>query len=435
MTDEQDESQGSGSQGSFGDLMQLILENTSATEPSHNSGQSTGFIPQQNDVDVQGECSSFATLARERAVTDIEEFLNSDLPVASTSFASEAALPSVKYELAIETSPDSGYVLPRSNETMLDTGNHDDKPKLYEIPPQPMLPVVPPKGPYPGRHGFEVTFIQTESAAKNANHTYSHLATKLYAKMSVPCPVQFSCKENPPPGSYVRAMMVFLYDEHALDVVTRCPGHLMKPDPRPHLARHFIQTVVPQNCFNDVSCYDEHTYNRSSVTVPMSRPNIGEQHCTVLYKFMCRSSCVGGINRRPVGIVFTLEDQNGEVLGRSCVEVKICSAPGRDRIQDENRKRKHEATVKIPVVLPKKPKTQQSQEVQHPAQNDENRIGEYFLLRVKGKENYEILKRINDALQLADLATEDQLRAVRQDNSKALKEMLSMYLAELTNKC
>lgn len=51
-------------------------------------------------------------------------------------------------------------------------------------------------------------------------------------------------------------------------------------------------------------------------------------------QFMCLGSCVGGPNRRPIQIVFTLEYEN-QVLGRRAVEVRICACPGRDRKADE----------------------------------------------------------------------------------------------------
>ncbi len=52
---------------------------------------------------------------------------------------------------------------------------------------------------------------------------------------------------------------------------------------------------------------------------------------------MCLGSDVGGINRRPVRVIFTLENESREVVGRQSVDVRICSCPKRDRQQEESR--------------------------------------------------------------------------------------------------
>ena len=65
----------------------------------------------------------------------------------------------------------------------------------------------------------------------------------------------------------------------------------------------------------------------------------GAEWVTNLFQFMCFSSCVGGLNRRPVQIVFTLE-RDGQVLGRQAVELRICACPGRDRRTDEQTDRR-----------------------------------------------------------------------------------------------
>ena len=82
--------------------------------------------------------------------------------------------------------------------------------------------------------------------------------------------------------------------------------------------------------------------HRLSVIVPVERPQPGGQTFDFSLKFMCLGSDVGGINRRPLKVIFTLEEhslQNGDlnVLGRYTVDVRICSCPKRDKIQEEKR--------------------------------------------------------------------------------------------------
>merc|ERR1712168_259385 len=66
--------------------------------------------------------------------------------------------------------------------------------------------------------------------------------------------------------------------------------------------------------------------------------------CTKLMKFMCLGSDVGGINRRPIKVVFTLE-LKGKVVGRKAVDVRICSCPKRDCQQEEKKQEDHAKKV------------------------------------------------------------------------------------------
>lgn len=51
------------------------------------------------------------------------------------------------------------------------------------------------------------------------------------------------------------------------------------------------------------------TSGRHSVRVPLDRLQAGAEWVTVPYRFMCKSSCGGGMNRRLTEVIFTLENE------------------------------------------------------------------------------------------------------------------------------
>jgi tumor protein p63 len=74
----------------------------------------------------------------------------------------------------------------------------------------------------------------------------------------------------------------------------------------------------------------------------------GADWVTILLQFHCFSSCVGGLNRRPVLVVFTLERKSdGGVIGRQAIEVRVCACPGRDRQADQKGSDRTTAATKI----------------------------------------------------------------------------------------
>jgi len=119
--------------------------------------------------------------------------------------------------------------------------------------------------------------------------------------------INFSAGENPPDGLFIRAVPVYAAAAFFTDPVRRCPNHASLSDASNKGFPHdFVDHLIRVN--HDAAFYEEDAQSkRLSVVVPFMRPQVGTNYCSHLFKFMCLGSDVGGINRRPVRVIFTLE--------------------------------------------------------------------------------------------------------------------------------
>ncbi|XP_040182396.1 tumor protein p73 isoform X3 [Rana temporaria] len=289
-------------------------------------------------------------------------------------------------------------------------------------------PVIPSNTDYPGPHNFEVTFQQS-STAKSATWTYSPLLKKLYCQIAKTCPIQIKLSSPPPPGTVIRAMPVYKKAEHVTEVVKRCPNHELGRDfnegqsaPASHLIR-----VEGSNLSQYV---DDPVTGRQSVMVPFEPPQVGTEYTTILYNFMCNSSCVGGMNRRPILIIITLETRDGQVLGRRSFEGRICACPGRDRKADEDHFREQAALNENASKNGNSNKRSESACKQSPpgvtsigANMKKRRHGEeeIYYVPVRGRENFEILMKIKESLELVELVPQQLVDSYRQQQQQLLQ--------------
>ncbi|XP_067085654.1 tumor protein 63 isoform X1 [Osmerus mordax] len=277
-------------------------------------------------------------------------------------------------------------------------------------------PAIPSNTDYAGPHTFDVSFQQS-STAKSATWTYSTELKKLYCQIAKTCPIQIKVLTNPPGGAVIRAMPVYKKAEHVTEVVKRCPNH--------ELSREFNdgQIAPPSHLIrvegNSHAQYLEDSITgRQSVLVPYEPPQVGTEFTTILYNFMCNSSCVGGMNRRPILIIVTLETRDGQVLGRRCFEARICACPGRDRKADEDSIRKQHVTdgSKNSEAFRQASHGIQMSSIKKRRSTDE----EVFCLPIKGREIYEILVKIKESLELMQFLPQHTIESYRQQQQNLL---------------
>uniref|UniRef100_A0A3P8QZX4 Cellular tumor antigen p53 n=1 Tax=Astatotilapia calliptera TaxID=8154 RepID=A0A3P8QZX4_ASTCA len=254
---------------------------------------------------------------------------------------------------------------------------------------------------------------------------YSPLLKKLYCQIAKTCPIQIKLSSSPPHGSIIRAMPIYKKAEHVTEVVKRCPNHELGRDfndgqaaPASHLIR-----VEGNNLCQYV---DDPVTGRQSVIVPYEAPQVGTEFTTILYNFMCNSSCVGGMNRRPILIIITLETRDGQVLGRRSFEGRICACPGRDRKADEDHFREQQAlneSVAKNGSANKRNFKQSPTNIPSPNINMRKRRHgeeEVYYIPVRGRENFELLMKIKDSLELVELVPQQLVDSYRQQAQQQL---------------
>ena len=272
---------------------------------------------------------------------------------------------------------------------------------------------------------------------KKRGYTYSQKLNKLYIEMGKPVGVRFSLDQSSVldlNSTVIRALPVYLETLHRGKPVSRCPVHCSPEDPSnahtdPAIVKHLVRTSEPG------TVYEENPRSgRLSTVVRTKEANPGCDYFTVSYQFMCLGSCMGGIGRRPICLVFTLESGTGEVLGRQVVELRICTCPLRDMQQDEQKKTKGDCT---PV------KSSGSLALSSAPQSDSTSVrsgggggwdsDDLYFVPVRGFHNFQLVNRVAESLELShgDLLsdTAERLKTERNKILRAKNPTLSLSVA------
>ena len=169
---------------------------------------------------------------------------------------------------------------------------------------------------------------------------------------------------------------------------------------------------------------------------------------------MCLGSCNGGLARRPISLVFSLENKKGVVLGRQSLEVRwfkstflkaktllfsqvrICTCPLRDMQQEETRNSKKDALaanishnlasgVKNNGVKPRtsvsNPQHSAPQTISRPYNDSDN----VFFVPVRGFANFQKVNKFAEFLDLTDGhdgdCYNDQVQKLRAERNKLVQ--------------
>lgn len=192
---------------------------------------------------------------------------------------------------------------------------------------------IPATSVFEGYCGFDVTCASQTKSTKSVSWTYNESRRKLFANMGVVCPFRISVTRPPPEGTVVRVMAVYAQPNDAMHVVKRCLVHKSETDKDNHDQNapcdHLIRCVNPTTRY-----HEDKATGRHSITVLYEKPEAEMRYTVYHLRFMCLSSCNTGINRRGVKLVWTLEN-NGNIIGRQVIDLKLCACPGRDRKNEE----------------------------------------------------------------------------------------------------
>ncbi|KAL7291302.1 hypothetical protein TKK_0014905 [Trichogramma kaykai] len=220
--------------------------------------------------------------------------------------------------------------------------------------PQTLPPLSTPilgKEEFAGKYNFQLIFNPKNSGK---HWVYSEKLAKVFIHMEQVLPLSFQW--NPPvDGLWVRATMVYKLDQHRSQPVVRCHNH-MAPDNNSNRNINPMQVKHVIRCLHNTSSYEEANNGHLSVLTPLGVPETALNNVPMDFLFTCKNSCSSGMNRRATELIFTLEDESSQILGRRKLEVRVCSCPKRDKEKEEKEESGESGSVPLAIGQGKKRK-------------------------------------------------------------------------------
>ncbi|XP_049813343.1 cellular tumor antigen p53-like [Schistocerca nitens] len=184
---------------------------------------------------------------------------------------------------------------------------------------------------------------------------------KIFVNINKNIPVQFRLIPYSS-GLYIRALAVYVSSSDQQEPVIRCITHVAedeKDGKDVNLAAHVLRCASA----NGADYFKNASSGRFSVRIPVDAPQSGMESFIVCYKFTCLNSCQQRNGRRGMGIIFTLENDVGDVLGRQFMNMRVCSCPKRDKEKEEKKMKEGKKIKEEKVHATKRPfKTTESNE-------------------------------------------------------------------------
>ena len=163
-----------------------------------------------------------------------------------------------------------------------------------------------------GDCGFNVTVRPASVSGRQLPYVFSNKTAKLYMDMMVAVPFCFTYAVVVGPSAlHIRGLPIYNESHHIQTLVRRCPNR-RAPEDSSNIAGQLMDVVHAER---QRASYHEET-ERCSVSVPLKAPEPGTEDYQVLFNFSCMNNCVGGITRRRLLVLFTLEERSwGCTLG------------------------------------------------------------------------------------------------------------------------